>query len=65
MLCASCHQWKLQGSDTCLNMMPLFHIGGIMRNLLAPLLSGGASIVCNGFDPILFWDTLEVFPFSW
>ena len=38
--------------------MPLFHIGGIMRNVLAPILSGGAVITCSGFDPTLFWDIM-------
>ena len=37
------------------NMMPLFHVGGIVRNLFAPILSGGSSIVCTGFDPDAFW----------
>ena len=37
------------------NMMPLFHVGGIMRNLFAPILSGGSSIMCIGFDPNAFW----------
>ena len=36
-------------------MMPLFHVGGIVRNLFAPILSGGSSIVCTGFDPDSFW----------
>ena len=36
-------------------MMPLFHVGGIIRNLLAPMLSGGSAIMCSGFDPIAFW----------
>ena len=35
--------------------MPLFHVGGIVRNLLAPVLSGGSTIVCTGFDPDAFW----------
>ena len=35
--------------------MPLFHVGGIVRNLFAPILSGGSSIVCTGFDPDAFW----------
>ncbi|KAF8808807.1 acetyl-CoA synthetase-like protein [Phlegmacium glaucopus] len=35
--------------------MPLFHVGGIVRNLLAPVLSGGSTIVCTGFDPHAFW----------
>lgn len=39
-------------------MMPLFHIGGIMRNILSPILSGGSVITCSGFDPLLFWDVL-------
>lgn len=50
--------WNLQPSDVCLNMMPLFHIGGIVRNVLSPLLSGGAVIACSGFDSLLFWDVL-------
>jgi acyl-CoA synthetase (AMP-forming)/AMP-acid ligase II len=50
--------WNLSPSDCCLNMMPLFHIGGIVRNILSPILSGGCVITCNGFDPLLFWDIL-------
>ncbi len=30
-----------------------------MRNILAPILSGGSVIACSSFDPILFWDVLE------
>jgi acyl-CoA synthetase (AMP-forming)/AMP-acid ligase II len=51
--------WDLRPSDVCLNMMPLFHIGGIMRNVLSPILSGGCVITCSGFDPLLFWDILS------
>jgi acyl-CoA synthetase (AMP-forming)/AMP-acid ligase II len=50
--------WNLSPSDICLNMMPLFHIGGIVRNILSPILSGGSVITCSGFDPVLFWDIL-------
>lgn len=50
--------WNLNSQDICLNMMPLFHIGGIMRNVLSPILAGGSVITCNGFDPLLFWDIL-------
>lgn len=50
--------WNLKPSDVCLNMMPLFHIGGIVRNILSPVLSGGSVITCSGFDPLLFWDLL-------
>lgn len=33
-------------------------IGGILRNVLSPVLSGGCVIACSGFDPLLFWDVL-------
>lgn len=35
--------WDLTPQDTCLNMMPLFHIGGIIRNIFSPILSGNHS----------------------
>lgn len=41
---------QLTSVDRSLNVMPLFHIHGIMAGLLAPL-SAGASVVCTpGFD---------------
>jgi acyl-CoA synthetase (AMP-forming)/AMP-acid ligase II len=51
--------WDLQPHDVNLNMMPLFHIGGIARNVFAPILSGGGVILAPGFDPHMFWDVLE------
>jgi acyl-CoA synthetase (AMP-forming)/AMP-acid ligase II/acyl carrier protein/acetyltransferase-like isoleucine patch superfamily enzyme len=51
--------WDLGPKDVNLNMMPLFHIGGIIRNVLSPILSGGSVIACSGFDPVLFWDILQ------
>lgn len=57
--------WQLTHSDVCLNMMPLFHIGGIMRNVLAPILSGGTLIACSGFDALLFWDVLSLQRVTW
>jgi len=57
--------WNLSSHDICLNMMPLFHIGGIVRNIFSPILAGGAVITCPAFDPILFWDILESRSFTW
>ena len=51
--------WGLTSKDSCINMMPLNHVGGIVRNLFAPVLSGGSTILCSTFDPNLFWDLLE------
>ena len=64
---AACIQasWCLGPSDVNLNMMPLFHIGGIARNLIAPLLAGGSTIFTKGFDATLFWDILEASGATW
>jgi acyl-CoA synthetase (AMP-forming)/AMP-acid ligase II/acyl carrier protein len=51
--------WGLTSKDSCVNMMPLNHVGGIVRNLFAPVLSGGSTILCSSFDPNMFWDLLE------
>ncbi|KAI1270958.1 acetyl-CoA synthetase-like protein [Xylaria sp. FL0933] len=57
--------WGLTSNDICLNMMPLYHIGGIIRNLFAPLFSGGSTICCTNFDPNLFWDQVEDVQPTW
>ena len=57
--------WGLKRDDICLNMMPLFHIGGIARNVLSPILAGGATIPCGSFDASLFWDLLGSKMFTW
>ena len=41
---------QLSPSDICCNQMPLFHIGGIARNVLAPIISGGC-VVCMPCKP--------------
>lgn len=47
------------------NMMPLYHVGGIVRNLLAPVLSEGSAIMCAGFDPIVFWMLAQEMKVTW
>ena len=44
---------RLSAQDSCFNIMPLFHIHGIMAGLLSPLVSGGSVICSPGFaeDP--------------
>ncbi|RPD65127.1 acetyl-CoA synthetase-like protein [Lentinus tigrinus ALCF2SS1-6] len=53
--CAVVHSWDLRADDVNMNMMPLFHVGGIVRNLWAPVFSGGSAIMCPGFDSTAFW----------
>eukprot|EP01065_Artemidia_motanka_P052524 TRINITY_DN9509_c1_g1_i1.p1 TRINITY_DN9509_c1_g1~~TRINITY_DN9509_c1_g1_i1.p1 ORF type:complete len:1697 (+),score=543.19 TRINITY_DN9509_c1_g1_i1:91-5181(+) len=56
---------ELTPSDVDMNMMPLFHIGGIARNVFAPILAAGSVIAASAFDPAVFWDTLVETPFTW
>ncbi|HEY4333187.1 MAG TPA: AMP-binding protein, partial [Ilumatobacteraceae bacterium] len=45
---------ELTSSDRSLNVMPLFHIHGMMAGMLAPL-SAGAAVICTpGFDAFKF-----------
>ncbi|PKI82503.1 putative NRPS-like protein biosynthetic cluster [Malassezia vespertilionis] len=47
--------WQLTPDQVDMNMMPLFHVGGIVRNLWAPVISGGSTILCSGFDANAWW----------
>ncbi|HEV2756773.1 MAG TPA: AMP-binding protein, partial [Actinomycetota bacterium] len=44
---------ELDGSDRCLNVMPLIHTHGLVAGLLAPLVSGGSAICTPTSDPYL------------
>ncbi|KAL3473421.1 hypothetical protein BJX99DRAFT_248963 [Aspergillus californicus] len=55
----------LDDSSRCSNMMPLHHIGGMIRSLYAPMLAGGTTICCASFDPNLFWDVVEQWSPTW
>ncbi|KXJ90956.1 hypothetical protein Micbo1qcDRAFT_225819 [Microdochium bolleyi] len=57
--------WALTPSDVCLNMMPLYHVGGLIRNIFAPIFAGGSTICCPGFDGNLFWDIAETMQPTW
>lgn len=57
--------WGLSPTMRCLNQMPLNHVGGLIRNLFAPVFSGGSVICCSAFDPGLFWDCVEDFSPTW
>ncbi|EAU90635.2 AMP-dependent synthetase and ligase [Coprinopsis cinerea okayama7 len=63
--CCVIQSWDLRSSDVNMNMMPLFHVGGIVRNLLAPILSGGSAIMCFNFDPIAFWSLAPLLRATW
>jgi len=57
--------WYLTPRDVCCNMMPLFHVGGIARNIFAPVLSGGSVVCLAAFDAATFWSALEDKGVTW
>jgi acyl-CoA synthetase (AMP-forming)/AMP-acid ligase II len=55
----------LTPEDRCLNIMPLFHIHGLMAAVLASL-SAGASVFCSpGFDALQFFSWLSESRATW
>jgi acyl-CoA synthetase (AMP-forming)/AMP-acid ligase II/acyl carrier protein len=56
---------KLRPEDLCLNVMPMFHIHGIVACLLAPLVSGGRVLVSEGIDATRFFRFLKARKATW
>jgi acyl-CoA synthetase (AMP-forming)/AMP-acid ligase II/acyl carrier protein len=56
---------ELSPQDRCLNIMPLFHIHGLVGGLLAPLVSGGSVVCPQGFSAEGFFACLEQFRPTW
>jgi amino acid adenylation domain-containing protein len=56
---------ELQPGDRCLNVMPLFHVHGLIGAVLSSL-AAGASVICtSGLDPEKFPDWLETLGPTW
>ena len=68
-LCASARNiaatLRLGGDDVCLNVMPLFHIHGLMAPVLASLASAAAVYCAPGFDALRFFGWLEAAQPTW
>jgi acyl-CoA synthetase (AMP-forming)/AMP-acid ligase II/acyl carrier protein len=56
---------KLVSDDRCLNVMPLFHIHGLVAALLASLQSGGSVVCTPGFMAPSFFDWMAEFRPTW
>jgi acyl-CoA synthetase (AMP-forming)/AMP-acid ligase II len=55
----------LAPGDTCLNIMPLFHIHGLIAAVLASVAAGGAVACAPGLDVFAFFDWFEAIRPSW
>lgn len=53
---------QLKRHDINLNVMPLFHIGGIMCSFLASMVAGSTVICASQFEPQGFLERLSIYP---
>ena len=68
-ICSSGHNiaisFELKENDRCLNVMPLFHIHGLIGAVLSSL-TAGASVVCTpGFDAVRFFEWVDAYQPTW
>lgn len=47
--------FTLETADRCLNVMPLFHVHGLVAGVLSPLISGGSTICLGDFEAEAFF----------
>jgi len=55
----------LTAADRCLNVMPLFHIHGLVAATLASLAAGGSVVCTPGFNALRFFSWLEAEKPTW
>ena len=56
---------QLSAKDSCLNIMPLFHIHGLVAVFLSSILSQGRLICSPGFNVLTFFKLLKEYTPSW
>lgn len=56
---------SLTPADRCLNIMPLFHIHGLIAGILAPLSAGGQVSCTPGFNALKFFGWMEEVHPTW
>jgi acyl-CoA synthetase (AMP-forming)/AMP-acid ligase II len=57
--------YQLTPEDISLNVMPLFHVHGLMASTLATLYASGTVIVPPRFNPLSFWRTVRDYRATW
>ena len=56
---------RLTNLDTCLNVMPLYHIHGLMGVLLSSIMAGAAVVTTPGFHTEKFFEWLHEYNATW
>ena len=56
---------QLKNDDLCLNVMPLFHIHGLIAAVLSSLAAGGSVACTSGFNALNFFSLVSALKPSW
>jgi acyl-CoA synthetase (AMP-forming)/AMP-acid ligase II/acyl carrier protein len=56
---------QLTAADRCLNVMPLFHVHGVIGALLSSMMAGASVVCAAGFDAEKFFGSLEWYQPTW
>ena len=68
-ICSSAHNisvtLELSENDRCLNVMPLFHIHGLIGAVLSSLTVGASVICAPGLDPRRFFEWVDIHQPTW
>jgi len=56
---------KLKKGDRGLNIMPLFHIHGLIASLLSSVVTGSSLVCTNGFNALNFYSNVAAFKPTW
>ena len=55
----------LEKKDKGLNIMPLFHIHGLIASLLSSILTGSSVVCTSGFNALTFYGNIKTFKPTW
>lgn len=55
----------LTRADRCLNISPLYYVGGLLGSLMGTIATGGSVVCTPGFQPERFFDWVRAFRPSW
>ena len=59
------HVLKLKKADKGLNIMPLFHIHGLIASLLSSVVTGSSLVCTSGFNALNFYANINTFKPTW
>jgi oxalate---CoA ligase len=57
--------YRLCPDDVTLNVMPLFHVHGLVGSVLSTLFTGGTVVVPSRFNPLSLWRTVKEYRATW